>query len=432
MKAAQYLRMSTEQQKYSLEIQAALIATFANREGYEIVRTYADAGKSGVSAKGREGLKSLIRDVLDNPPYGTVLVLDVSRWGRFQDPDEAGHFEFLCRSAGVQVRYCDEAFDDSESSAAIIMKSVKRAMAADYSRDLSRRIRASKQRRVDAGSSPGGASPYGFARQAFDPDGSPGRVLARGQRRPRIEQMVRFVAGPAEEVRVVRMIFSLFVEDRLTVGEIIDRLNTAGFTYRDQHPWTTTRVRAVLRNELSKGIFVYNRTISRLGAQPAPAPPDLWTRHSVGCALVSTAVFEAAQVRLGLLGPRQYTEEDLIERLKRLYARCGRLSGALVDADPETPSILVYIKRFGSKEAAFARVGHVGPTEDAAARKAADRARILAGLRRLLACHGRLSASLIDADPGLPSAATVHRHFGSFPAAYALVGYTRGRAMKDG
>jgi DNA invertase Pin-like site-specific DNA recombinase len=55
--AAQYLRMSTEHQRYSLENQTAAIAEYAEARGFAIVQTYPDAGKSGLSLKGRAGLQ---------------------------------------------------------------------------------------------------------------------------------------------------------------------------------------------------------------------------------------------------------------------------------------------------------------------------------------------------------------------------------------
>ena len=43
-------------------------------------------------------------------PIKRFSVYDVSRWGRFQDPDESAHYEFLCKAAGVRVHYCAEQF----------------------------------------------------------------------------------------------------------------------------------------------------------------------------------------------------------------------------------------------------------------------------------------------------------------------------------
>jgi hypothetical protein len=55
----------------------------------------------------------------------------VSRWGRFQDIDEAAHYEFLCRQAGVKVIYCGEQFENDGSIFSNLVKSLKRTMAAE-------------------------------------------------------------------------------------------------------------------------------------------------------------------------------------------------------------------------------------------------------------------------------------------------------------
>jgi DNA invertase Pin-like site-specific DNA recombinase len=97
--------MSTEHQRYSLQNQTAAISEYAETRGFTVVQTYADAGKSGLSLKGRDGLKQLLADVVTGQhAYSAILVLDVSRWGRFQDADQSAHYEFLCRDAGVLRR----------------------------------------------------------------------------------------------------------------------------------------------------------------------------------------------------------------------------------------------------------------------------------------------------------------------------------------
>ncbi len=66
--------------------------------GIESVRTYADAGKSGLRLDGRDALKQLIADVeAGAADFETILVYDVSRWGRFQDADETAYYEYLCK-----------------------------------------------------------------------------------------------------------------------------------------------------------------------------------------------------------------------------------------------------------------------------------------------------------------------------------------------
>ena len=101
--AAQYLRMSTEHQQYSIDNQADAIRRYAEAKGFEIIKTYIDEAKSGLVLKRRLGLAKLLSDVVGGPqPYKAIMVYDVSRWGRFQDADESAYYEFLCKSAGFE------------------------------------------------------------------------------------------------------------------------------------------------------------------------------------------------------------------------------------------------------------------------------------------------------------------------------------------
>ena len=83
-RAAQYVRMSTDYQRYFIENQAAVIATYANLHHLSIVRTYRDEGESGLKLKNRTGLVQLLDDVrTKQADFDHILVYDVSRWGRF-------------------------------------------------------------------------------------------------------------------------------------------------------------------------------------------------------------------------------------------------------------------------------------------------------------------------------------------------------------
>jgi DNA invertase Pin-like site-specific DNA recombinase len=56
LRAAQYVRMSTDHQRYSIQNQAAAIATYAASHNLTIVRTFADQGESGLRIKNRGAL----------------------------------------------------------------------------------------------------------------------------------------------------------------------------------------------------------------------------------------------------------------------------------------------------------------------------------------------------------------------------------------
>lgn len=149
---AEYVRMSTEHQQYSTQNQAKTIREYAERRGIEIIKTYSDDAKSGLIIGGRDALQQMIADVESGAAeFSVILVYDVTRWGRFQDPDESAHYEYRCRKAGMQVAYCAEQFENDGSPNSTIVKSVKRAMAGEYSRELSVKVFAGQCRLIELG-----------------------------------------------------------------------------------------------------------------------------------------------------------------------------------------------------------------------------------------------------------------------------------------
>ncbi|MGD0469170.1 MAG: recombinase family protein [Terriglobales bacterium] len=67
--AAQYLRVSTERQEYSLDFQGAGIASYAEHTGFVIVETDRDEAKSCLVMKHRTGLSRLLQDVAAGKHY---------------------------------------------------------------------------------------------------------------------------------------------------------------------------------------------------------------------------------------------------------------------------------------------------------------------------------------------------------------------------
>ena len=118
-----------------------VLREFAMRRGLEIVKEYSDEGKSGLNIQGRDSLARMIQDVTTGQAqYSHILVYDVSRWGRFQDADESAYYEYICRRAGVSIHYCAEQFENDGSPMSSVMKTMKRTMAGEYSRELSTKV----------------------------------------------------------------------------------------------------------------------------------------------------------------------------------------------------------------------------------------------------------------------------------------------------
>jgi DNA invertase Pin-like site-specific DNA recombinase len=271
--------MSTEHQRYSTENQAEAIAQYAAHRGFEIVQTYEDSGRSGLTLSGRQSLQQLIADVRSGVvEFNAILVYDISRWGRFQDADESAYYEFVCREAGISVHYCAEQFENDGSISATIIKSVKRAMAGEYSRELSVKVFAGQCRLVRLGYRQGGPAGYGLRRQLLDEQGAPKGELRRGEQKSLQTDRVILGPGPPEEVEVVRRLYRMFVVQQRTEGEIATILNDEGLTTDTGRPWTRGTVHQVLTNEKYVGNNVFNRVSNKLKARRVVNPPDMWVR----------------------------------------------------------------------------------------------------------------------------------------------------------
>ncbi|MHB8283353.1 MAG: recombinase family protein, partial [Caulobacteraceae bacterium] len=197
VRAAEYVRMSTEHQQYSTDNQAVAIRRYAEEHGYEIVHTYKDDGKSGLNLSGRSGLKLLLADIdAGRTDFQALLVYDVSRLGRFQDPDEAATHELRIRVAGIQVEYCAEQFRNDGSISSSIIKTVKRTMAAEYSRELSVKVFAGQANLIRRGYRQGGAAGFGLRRLLVDVNGEPKGELSRGEHKSIATDRVILVPGP--------------------------------------------------------------------------------------------------------------------------------------------------------------------------------------------------------------------------------------------
>jgi DNA invertase Pin-like site-specific DNA recombinase len=205
--------MSTEHQQYSTENQGDKIREYAERRGIRDRPTYADEGKSGLNIDGRDALQRLINDVqAGNADFQIILVYDISRWGRFQDADESAYYEYICRRAGIQVAYCAEQFENDGSPVSTIVKGVKRAMAGEYSRELSAKVFAGQCRLIELGYRQGGPAGYGLRRTLIDQHGSIKSELTRGEHKSLQTDRVILMPGPDDEQRIVNLIYQWFIE----------------------------------------------------------------------------------------------------------------------------------------------------------------------------------------------------------------------------
>lgn len=358
---AQYLRASTGLQEFSLDNQIAVIKRYAEQHGFTIVQTFVDSGKSGVLLKDRSGLQQLLAEVAGGTArFKSVLVCDVSRWGRFQNPDESAHYEFLCRQAGIRVHYCNEEFTNDDAISNSILKALKRSRAAEYSRELSVKCFTGQKHLAELGFRVGAQSGFGLRRMATSQDRQSKYILGAGEYKRLATDRVTLVPGPQWEVECVRKIYDMALRHRRGPSSIARQLNVEGIRFRDGHPWRYWNVEEVLTNPKYAGYLVWNRTSGKLGSRPIAQSRGDWVVIAGAFEpLIEPSIFEKVQLALPRLKNRR-SDTELLAELKCLLAQKGKLSQELVKNTPGMAGVATYYRRLGGFRRIYPLLGYEG------------------------------------------------------------------------
>lgn len=335
-KAVAYYRHSAEdKQENSVPIQRDQATEFAAKYGIEIIHEEADEGKSGLSAA-RPGFERLFEDWVLNPDaqeFDYILVLDVTRWGRFQDPDEAAYWEMQCKKRNKKVIYISRGFPkEEEKLLSSLETSIGRYMAAEYSRQLSDKVWHGSMKISEQGFSAGGTAPYGYVRVLFDENKERVGTLKKGEHKVIANQRVTFEPANDGSEQVVKDIFEMFVKRGIPPEDIANQLNENAVVSAMGKEWDASKVVRVLGNETYTGTKLYNKTWSRLKQRQRKNPVEDWVRcEDAFEALVSRKDFEFAQERLYWTMPSRWRNgiykvnrtrrsiEDYVDRLVESY-----------------------------------------------------------------------------------------------------------------
>lgn len=356
MRAAQYVRMSTEHQQYSIANQLALISEYANLHGFEIVRSYSDEGKSGLDLAHRPGLRQLLDDVIRrDADFTAVLVYDVSRWGRFQDADESAHYEFICKQSGIRVHYCAEPFTNDDNIYSSLIKTLKRTMAGEYSRELSAKTFAAQRRLTNLGFKMGGPAGYALRRVLLSPEGVPERELGPGEWKYMSDQHVVMVLGTQQEVSIVRRIFSMYLDEGTSVSQIVEWLNRQGIAKGNGYPWSAGNIRKILTDPKYAGCSVFARTARKLRSKGKLLPREQWiVQPNSFDSIVSLDMVERARKKLS---SRFLSSEKIVEDLRSYIEHTGSVSLEEMHPRNGLPFGSTFRKRFGSILRAYELAG---------------------------------------------------------------------------
>jgi len=360
--AALYVRASTEHQNYSTSHQEAALRDYADTQNCEIVSVFRDEGRSGLTLDGRTGLLSLLETIRSGKAeFTTVLVYDVSRWGRFQDIDEAAFYEYACRRAGIAVCYCAESFDNDGSPISTLIKGLKRAMAAEYSRELSEKVFRAQVRFTEAGYKQGGTAGYGLRRMALSPTGQTKGILKPGERKNMPSDRVTYVPGPPEEQAVIKRIYAMYLDERMPDVGIAARLNSEEVSSGTCRPWSAHLVKQILTNDKYVGTMTFNRGTQRMRTTRRANNQEKWVRRENAFeAVVPRDRFDQAAIERRRRR-RQWTDDEMLDGLRDLFVEHGKVTPDLIDAGTG-PSARSYASRFNGLVSALGLAGISWPS----------------------------------------------------------------------
>lgn len=360
VRVAQYLRMSTDHQQYSLHNQSEYIKDYAEKNNMEIAYTYDDAGKSGVSIIGRHSLQQLLSDVEQKKiDIQAVLFYDVSRFGRFQNSDEAAYYSFLFERNGVDLIYCSEPIPtkDFPLESSVILN-INRSSAAYHSRNLSEKVFIGQANLIKLGYHQGGMAGYGLRRLLVDENGIAKEILGFRKRKSIQTDRVILIPGPKNEIKIVNSIYDLFIDDNMPEFIIAERLNEQNIPAENGTLWTRAKIHQILTNEKYIGNNIYNKTSSKLKSRLVKNPKNEWVRCDKAYKpIISKKKYNKAQEIIQLRSVH-LTNEELLEKLKQKLESNGKLSGFIIDEDDTGPSSSVYRTRFGGLLRAYTLIGY--------------------------------------------------------------------------
>ena len=253
MKIAAYCRVSTDkkEQQESLQHQKEFFAEYARRNGHELVRLYADEGISGTSLKKREEFKRLLRDA-ELGLFELVVVKDVSRFAR--NTVDALQSVRRLKALGINTLFINASMTSiGDGEFALTLFS---AMAQEESNNLSKRVKWGK--RINA---------------------EKGRVPPRVFGYDKIDNFTLAINEP--EARIVRKIFSLYIDHGLGCRTISMELNRNGDRTKYGNAWDARGVKRILVNPLYSGVLVNHKYEIEdfLTGKQVNIPKDDWFYH---------------------------------------------------------------------------------------------------------------------------------------------------------
>ena len=282
-----YTRVSTAIQVdgYSLDAQTERLREYADYKDYEIAGEYCDAGKSGMSIKGRPEFQNMMNDIVScKDDISAVLVFKLSRFGR-NAADVLKSMQIL-EDFDISLICVDDAIDSSTQGGKLTM-AILSAVAEIEHENITVQFMAARMQKISKGGWPGGPAPFGY------------RISAK---KLVIEET---------EADLVRTIFDTYLQDGMNTSSTVNVLNEKGILRPDGKVITSDFVRGIVRNPIYSGIIMFNRRSNN--PKIKMNPKEVISAKGIHEPIITEEVFAQTQSKLENLA-KQYSYERRMDK----------------------------------------------------------------------------------------------------------------------
>lgn len=229
-RAAIYGRVSTDRQsELSIEAQIEACERFCEAQGWSVYEVYADFGISGTSADKRPALQRMIQDASDEQ-FSVVVAHKVDR--AFRNMRDYENVKYELEQSGIMMAFVESGLNDDIQGE--FLNGLMALMAQQYSMNLSREVRKTMRKNVEAGNFLGGVPPFGF------------EIIDK-----------RYTVHP-ELGPVAQQIFRRYATGEWSMRDLADDLNLRGFKTTRNGPFSVSTIHGILKNEKYNGIYIHN------------------------------------------------------------------------------------------------------------------------------------------------------------------------------
>ena len=248
--AAAYIRESTVAQgdRYGPDAQRAAIARAAAELELELVAEYSDL-ISGTGALKRSDFQRMVADARERR-FSVLVVYDTSRFAR--NEADAFAYEAALRAAGARIYYAREGLWSDDRRGAL-QKGILHVLNAQYSRDLTDRIRDGYAAKFDRLGLPGGTLPWGYRWT---------------------DATATAIDLIEDEAAIRRELLELYATGNFSAKSLAEELNTRGRRVRGRS-FDATVVYEVLKNPIAIGV-TRRKGEERSGVAPAVVERRTW------------------------------------------------------------------------------------------------------------------------------------------------------------